>query len=296
MSKNEIISQEQIENKIFIIRDKQVMLDSDLAIMYQTETKYINRAVKRNIKRFPIDFAFQLNDKEWENLKFQYGTSSSHGGRRIPPYVFTEQGVAMLSAVLHTDIAIKVSVLIMQAFVQMRQLIGQKTIQDLRFSNIENKLIEHDQKFHRLFSALEKNELPQRGIFFNGQVFDAYELISKLIRSAEKSIVLIDNYIDESVLTHFSKKKKSVKVLLLTKKVTKQLGLDIKKANQQYGGFKAKSFEDSHDRFLIIDNEEIYHIGASLKDLGKKWFAFSKLEKHSVKSVLNAVVEADKKK
>src|SRR5699024_1575512 len=137
MSKNEIITQEQIENKIFTIREKQVMLDSDLATMYQTETKYINRAVKRNIKRFPIDFAFQLNEKEWGNLKFQFGTSSSYGGRRTPPYVFTEQGVAMLSAVLHTDIAIKISVLIMQAFVQMRQLIGQKTIQDLRFSHIE---------------------------------------------------------------------------------------------------------------------------------------------------------------
>ncbi len=293
MNKNITLTRKQIENRIFTIRGEQVMLDSDLAIMYQTETKYINRAIKRNSDRFPDDFMFQLNNEEWESLKFQFGTSSAHGGRRTLPFAFTEQGVAMLSAVLHTEIAISVSIQIMKAFVRMRQLIGNKTIQDLRFASIENKLIEHDQKFEQLFTALGENELPSRGLFFNGQVFEAYELMSRFIRSAKENIVLIDNYIDERVLTHFSKKRKGVEVLLLTKKVTRQLLLDIEKANQQYGGYSVRRFDISHDRFLIIDNHEIYHIGASLKDLGKKWFAFSKMNSESVQSILRAIKHID---
>ena len=289
MSKEIQISQQHIENRIYTIRGEQVMLDKDLAEMYQVETKYINRAVKRNEERFPNYFMFQLTDKEWENLKFQFGTSSEHGGRRTLPFVFTEQGVAMLSAVLRSDIAVKVSIQIINAFVQMRRAIGQETIQHLRLSNIENKLIEHDQKFNQIFTALEQNEIPQKGVFFDGQVFDAYEFTSKIIRSAQKSIILIDNYIDESTFVHLSKKKKGVQVSLLCKNINTQLKLDIQKANEQYGDFEQKTFSKSHERFLIIDNSEVFHLGASLKDLGKKWFAFSKMDKTSVEAILNKI-------
>ncbi len=219
MSKEMEISQLQIENRIYNIRNEQVMLDVDLAEMYQVETKYINRAVKRNEERFPNYFMFQLTDKEWENLKLQFGTSSGHGGRRTPPYAFTEQGVAMLSSVLRSDIAVKVSIQIINTFVQMRKLVGQNTVQQLRFSAIESKLIEQDYKFEQLFKAIEKNELPQKGIFFDGQVFDAYQFTSKIIRSAKKSIVLIDNYIDETTFTHLSKKEKNVPATLLCKNI-----------------------------------------------------------------------------
>lgn len=206
--KNEIeISQLQIENRICTIRGEQVMLDKDLAEMYQVESKRLNEQVKRNIERFPENFMFQLTDNEWSDLKSQIATSNNqHDGRRYLPYVFTEQGVAMLSSVLRSDIAVKVSIQIINTFVQMRKLVGQNTVQQLRFSAIESKLIEHDYKFEQLFKALEKNELPQKGIFFDGQVFDAYEFTSKIIRSAQKSIVLIDNYIDESTIVHLSKK------------------------------------------------------------------------------------------
>jgi hypothetical protein len=155
---------------------------------------------------------------------------------------------------------------------------------------IERKQLETDQKFEQVFKALEsKNIIPNQGIFFNGQVFDAYELASKIIRSAKKSIVLIDNYIDESTLTHLSKKTKAVKVVLLTKTMSNQLTLDVKKANEQYGNFEIREFASSHDRFLIIDNSDVYRLGASLKDLGKKWFAFSKMDKSSVSSIIREI-------
>jgi hypothetical protein len=290
MSDELTISQEYIESRIFSIRGLQIMLDSDLAEMYHTETKYITRAIKRNPNRFPIDFAFQLNDEEWKNLKFQVGTSSSHGGRRTPPFVFTEQGVAMLSSVLQTDIAIKASVQIIRAFIQMRKFINDNLGLLQRVDGIERKLIEADQKFEKVFNALErKDSIPTQGIFFENQVFDAYELAAKIIRSAKKNIVLIDNYIDENTLTHLSKKTKKVNVLLLTKTTSKQLELDIKKVNEQYGNFELKAFSKSHDRFLIIDEQEVYHLGASLKDLGKKWFAFSKMDKNSVENILKEI-------
>ena len=284
-----IISQQQIENRIFTIRGEQVMLDRDLAELYQVETRALNQAVKRNSERFPETFCFQLNDEEVNSMVSQNVIPSKQhlGGHR--PYVFTEQGVAMLSAVLRSTVAVQVSIQIINAFVQMRKLVGQNTVQQLRFSAIENKLIEHDHKFEQLFKALEQNELPQKGIFFEGQVFDAYAFTSKIIRSAKKSIILIDNYIDETTLTHLAKKEKKVKVVLLSKNSSKQLKLDIKKANEQYSNFTLKSFAQSHDRFLIIDHEEVYHLGASLKDFGKRWFAFSKMDKSWVEKILKEV-------
>lgn len=289
MSKEIEISQLQIENRIFTIRGEQVMLDRDLAEMYQVKPIRLREQVKRNSERFPENFMFRLTEDEVELMVSQNAIpSKQHLGGHLP-YAFTEQGVAMLSAVLRSDMAVKVSIQINNAFVQMRKLVGQNTVQQLRFSAIESKLIEHDYKFEQLFKALEKNELPQKGIFFDGQVFDAYEFTSRIIRSAQKSIVLIDNYIDESTFVHLSKKKKGVPVTLLCKSNDQQIELDIKKANEQYGGFRFKAFNKSHDRFLIIDQKEVYHLGASLKDLGKKWFAFSKMDEFSVESILKEI-------
>lgn len=289
--KNDIIlSQKEIENRIFNIRDVQVMLDNDLAEMYRVETRVLNQAVKRNVERFPDDFMFQLTEEEWKNLKSQNVMSSEHGGRRTLPFAFTEQGVSGLSGVLKSETAAKMHVAIMRTFVQMRKFINENLSLMNRLSDIEHKQLQADQKFEQVFKALEnKDIIPTQGVFFDGQIFDAYELASKIIRSAKQIIVLIDNYIDESALIHLSKKTKAVKVLLLTKNSTKQLDLDLKKANEQYGNFELKHFTKSHDRFLIIDNTEVYHLGASLKDLGKKWFAFSKIGEEWGKVIIKEI-------
>lgn len=290
MSKELIISQKLIENRIFTIRGVQVMLDRDLAEIYQVEVKRLNEQVKRNIERFPELFRFQLNNEEKSELVANCDRFETLKHSSTNPYAFTEQGVAMLSAVLRSDIAIKVSILIINVFVEMRKLITSHSGLLHRMDGIERKLLETDHKFDKIFKALEKKDnIPNQGVFFDGQIFDAYELTSKIIRSAKKSIVLIDNFIDESTLTHLSKKAKAVKVLLLTKNITRQVSLDVKKANEQYNNFELKIFTKSHDRFLIIDYTEVYHLGASLKDLGKKWFAFSKLEKNSIAAIIKEI-------
>ena len=304
--KNEIIKQSEIQNRIYTIRSKQVMLDSDLAEIYQVETRALNQAVKRNIDRFPDDFMFQLTKNEFENdlisqvvipnkehsnLKSQSVTSSSHGGKRKLPYVFSEQGVSMLSAVLRSQVAIDVSINIIRAFAEMRKFIENNANLFNRLSNIEQKQIANDVKLNdtdnkidSILKALEDKSIkPKQDIFFNGQIFDAYTFVSDLVRTAKNSIILIDNYIDDTVFTHFSKREKNVSFTILTKNISKQLSLDVKKHNEQYPSVEVKVFKDAHDRFLIIDEKEIYHFGASLKDLGKKWFAFSKMDISSVK-------------
>ncbi len=299
MSKLPSISQMHIENCIFAIRGVQVMIDYHLAELFNVETKRLNEQVKRNSKRFPSSFMFQLTTIEWDNLQSQIATTRINDHlqtqiattkRRTLPYAFTEQGVAMLSAVLNSDTAIHVSIQIMDAFVKMRQILLENSFINFRLNKIELKQLETDQKFEQVSKALErKNVIPTQGVFFDGQVFDAYELSSKIIRSAKKSIVLIDNYLDESTITHLNKKREKVKVILLTKNISKQLTLDVRKANEQFGDFEIKAFDKSHDRFLIIDDQEVYHLGASLKDLGKKWFAFSKLDKNSLENILKAI-------
>jgi N-acyl-D-aspartate/D-glutamate deacylase len=273
-----------IENSIFTVRGVQVMLDSDLSTIYQTETKYINRAVNRNPARFPDAFAFQLNDEEWEILRFQIGTLNGKTGRgqhrKYLPWVFTEQGVAMLSAVLNTERAILASIHIMQAFVAMRKFLLHNASVFQRIDQIALKQLKTDEKIEQIFKALETSKQePDKGIFFDGQVFDAYVFVSDIIKKAQREIILIDNYIDESTLIQLAKKSKEVKVRLFAKNIQKQLLLDLKKANEQYGNtFELQELKSSHDRFLIIDQKELYHLGASLKDLGKKWFAFSKMD------------------
>jgi hypothetical protein len=215
-------------------------------------------------------------------LKYQIGTSS-WGGKRKPTYVFTEQGVAMLSSVLNSQKAIEINIQIIRAFVEMRKFISNNLEIFQRIGNIENKQITYDKNFQKVFQALEDNSIPKKGIFFEGQMFEAYTFVSNLIRSAKESIILIDNYVDDSVLTLFSKKQKNVKVVVYTKN-SKTLELDVKKFNEQYNNLELKEFDKSHDRFLIIDGR-VYHFGASLKDLGKKWFAFSRFDKEGLKLI-----------
>lgn len=282
--KNEVL---KVENRIFDIEGEKVMLDSDLAEMYGVATKVLNQAVKRNLDRFPKQFRFVLSELQYENLWSQIvttsGSSKNHGGRRTMPFVFTEQGVAMLSAVLKSDTAVKVSVEIMQAFVQMRNNIN-SNISLLQLSqDFEQFKLQTGGNFDKIFKALEGNtEIPKQGIFFEGQTYDAFVFVKQLIAKAKTNLTIIDNYIDETVITMLTAKTEGVKVNLLTKNISKQLELEIKKANSQYPLIQLKKFESSHDRFIIIDGKEIYHLGASLKDLGKKWFAFSKMEVGSV--------------
>jgi len=280
MENKPTISTTEIRNLIYSINGKQVMLDSNLASLYQVETKNLNKAVKRNIERFPASFCFQLNEEEAEILRFQIGTSSlSYGGRRYLPYVFTEQGVAMASAILRSNIAVKVSVEIMEAFVEMRRILMSNASLFHRLDKIEFKQLEADQKFEEIFKALENDKLhSEKGIFYNGQVFDAYALVSDIIRTAKSSIILLDNYVDDTVLTLLGKRNNDVSATIYTKNISNQLRLDVQRYNNQYPRIEIEIFPDAHDRFLIIDNTELYHIGASLKDLGKKWFAFSRMD------------------
>ena len=280
---NDIDYSENIQNRIITIRGVYVMLDSDLAELYGVMVKRLNEQVKRNKERFPDEFMFQLNREEWNNLKSQIATSR-WGGKRKLPYVFTEQGVAMLSAVLHSDTAIKVSIKIMQAFIEMKRFIAGNVALFQRIENVELKQFETDKKLDEVFKALEnKNISLKQGVFFEGEVYDAYAFVSDLIRSANKFLILIDNYIDDTVLTMFIKRNVGVNFTILTRRISKQLQLDVEKHNQQYPEVKLMVFNEAHDRFLIIDGKEIYHFGASLKDLAKRWFAFSKLDNSSVK-------------
>ena len=280
-----------IETRIFNLRGEPVMIDRDLADMYQVETKVLNQAVKRNIERFPEQFRFQLNNTEKNELvtncdRFQNLKHASNN-----PYAFTERGVAMLSAILRSKVAIQVSIQIMNAFVQMRKTIGNNLSLLQLSEDFKQHKLETDSKFEQVFKALEAPEIEHKqGVFFNGQTYDAYDFINTLIKIAKQQIILIDNYIDDTVITQLTKKKKNVEVLLLSKTLSKKLQLDIEKANTQYPTFTAISFAESHDRFLILDQKEVYHLGASLKDLGKKWFAFSKLETSSV-TILNQIKE-----
>ncbi len=280
-----ILNETDIKTRIYTIRGLQVMIDRDLAELYGVETRTLNQAVKRNIERFPNDFMFQLTEDEMKNWKSQIVmTNKEKMGLRRNSYVFTEQGVANLSSVLKSDKAIEINIQIMRAFVSMRRFISSNAQIFQRLDTVETKLADHDRKIELVFKAIEDKDLkPEKGIFFDGQVFDAYKFVSDLIRSSKNSIILIDNYVDDSVLTLFNKRNKDVSVTIYTKEMTKQLSLDLEKYNSQYQNIMINEFGHSHDRFLIIDDKEVYHFGASLKDLGKKWFAFSKFDKDSFK-------------
>ena len=288
--KNDLIP---IENRIFTFRGEKVMVDRDLAEMYQVETKVLNQAVKRNIARFPENFRFQLTAIEKIELVTNCDRFANLKHASTNPYAFTEQGVAMLSAVLKSETAVQVSIQIMQAFVQMRKSIHNNLSLLQLSTDFEQFKLSTTQQFDKIFNVLENNkEIPKQGVFYNGQTYDAYAFVNQLIKTAKNNIILIDNYIDDTVITLLTAKKTNVQVTLLMQQPTKKLELDVQKANTQYPTFVIKKFNLSHDRFLIIDNKEVYHIGASLKDLGKKWFAFTKLENDTVKllGTLNELV------
>lgn len=271
-----------VKSRIFTFRNKQVMIDKDLAELYGVETKRLNEQVKRNIERFPDEFRFQLTENEKNELVANCDRFNNLKYSTVNPYAFTEQGVAMLSGVLNSKIAINVSIQIMNAFVEMRSFLIQNAQIFQRLESLESKQLEHlkdsDKKFNLLFDALESNSLKaNQGIFYDGQIFDAYTLISDIIRSSTKSIILIDNYLDDTVLKVLSKRDKGISVTLYSKNITEVLKQDLLKHNSQYEKIELKELKSSHDRFLIIDNKDVYHFGASLKDAGKKWFAFSKL-------------------
>lgn len=279
MNKTSIITENSIKDKIYTIRGLQVMLDRDLAGLYEVETKRLNEQVKRNIERFPEDFMFQLTEKEKTELVAKCDHLESLKYASNSPYAFTEHGVTALSGILRSKKANQINIQVIRAFVAMRRFISKNAEIFQRLDNVERKHIEYDDKFEKVFDAIEnKDVVKKQGIFYNGQVFDAHIFISDLIRTAERSIILIDNYVDDSVLTLFSKKNKNVRITIFTKSISAQLKLDLERYNSQYNPITIKEFKDSHDRFIIIDDTDVYHIGASLKDLGKKWFAFSRFD------------------
>jgi hypothetical protein len=276
---------ELIKKKIHTIRGMQVIFDRDLAELYQVETRKLNQAVKRNIDRFPERYMFQINKIEFKELRSNFinewisqnvTSNKIKMGLRKLPYAFTEHGITMLSSVLKSKKAIMINILIIDAFIAMRKFLSTNNQFIQKFQQIDQKLLEHDNNFDKIFDLMQNN-IPKQGIFFDGQIFDSYKFVCDLIKSAKKSIILIDNYIDETVLEIFTKTKINVKIY-----TANYLKLDVDKYLKQYNNVEIIKFSKSHDRFLIID-DMVYHIGASLKDLGKKWFAFSKLDKDGLK-------------
>lgn len=281
-----------IRNMIYTFRGKQVMVDSDLAALYKVETKVFNQAVKRNLNRFPESFRFQLNEEEFKNLRSQFATSSSnkHGGRRYLPYVFTEQGIAMLSAVLKSDIAVEVSIKIMNSFVEMRKFLLSNQEMFARLDRVELKQLETDKKLEEVFNYIATNSEVKQKIFFNGQIYDAFSFIVGIIKKATKEIILIDNYVDINTLNILCKKNDGVNINVYTSGKGNLTIKDINKFNTQYPTLTVKTNTDFHDRFLILDNTEVYHVGASIKDAGKKSFGITKIEdKDLVESLLKRV-------
>lgn len=280
-------TEEKIENLIHYVRGQQVMIDSDLALLYNVETKRLNESVKRNAKRFPESFCFQLSEDEYADLRSQIATSntentSSKGGRRYLPYVFTEPGIAMLSAVLRSDEAIQVSINIMNAFVKMRRFMAENALMFDKLNSLELKQLEYqkesNEKFDQIFAYISEHEEVGQKIFFEGQIYDAFSLLVSLVGKAEKSIVLIDNYVDVGTLNILAKKKDGVDVTIYTVRRTRLASQDIANFNSQYPTLTVNYTGVFHDRFLIIDEETAYHIGASLKDAGKKCFGISRIE------------------
>ena len=307
------LSKEEIKKLIYTIRGKQVMIDSDVARLYHYKTKVLNLTVRRNIERFPEEFCFQLTENEFQTLRFQIGTSKQNesqnlrfqfetskqsseinnnlrGGRRYLPYVFTEQGIAMLAGVLKNDIAVKVSLNIINSFIEMRKFIASNGQVFERLTNMEYKLLEHDKKFDIVFDQLQQEENIKQRIFFEGQIYDAYSLIIDIIKKANRKITIIDNYIDDSILKMLAKKNKNVEVTILTSIKSDIQNIDIQKFNKEYPTLKVAKTDKFHDRFVLLDNTEMYHLGASIKDLGKKCFAISKVENEEMINLIKRVI------
>ena len=288
-----VIDETMIKSKIHIIRNQKVMFDFELAEIYGYSTKRLNEQVRRNKNRFPSEFMFRLTAEEYEYLRSQNATSSednAHGGRRYMPYVFTEQGIAMLSAVLKSDIAVEVSVKIMNSFVEMRNFLLSNREMFARLDRVELKQLETDKKLEKVFNYIATNTEVKQNIFFDGQIYDAFSFIVGLVKKAKKEIILIDNYVDVNTLNILCKKNQGVDVTITTAGKGSLSTKDVTKFNAQYPKLSVKTTMDFHDRFLIIDKAEVYHIGASIKDAGKKSFGITKIEdKDLVKSLVNKV-------
>lgn len=288
-----------IENLIHIIRGQQVMIDSDLARLYGVETKYLKRSVKANIKRFPADFMFELDQSEFNSLRCKNSTSnekSQRGGTRYMPFVFTEQGVAMLSGVLKSDTAIEVNIRIMRAFIAMRSFLMNNAHLFSRIEALEHNhllmnshLSETDRKIDEVLTRLDNgNHQPLHGILFDGRIFDAYVFICDLIESARERIILIDNYADYSSLKQLDKRASGVSAIVYTSDKNKSIKDDIKRHDAQYPSIEVRYYQNVHDRFLIID-ESVYLVGGSFKDLGKKLVGFAKMESVSPNELIHGI-------
>ncbi len=275
----------EIEARIYTIRGMQVMIDSDLAILYGVQTKRLLEQVRRNIERFPSHFMIQMEENEVDSLRSQIATLKNQSLKRARgehfkyrPFVFTEHGVAMLSSVLKSPTAIETSIYIIESFVKYRNQSSRYIVLFQQMEQMKNQITDHESSIKKILQKLEPTFTQSSGIFFNDQIFDAYVFSSELISKAKKSIILIDNYIDETTLLQLSKRNKKVYCTIYTEKLTEQLKLDVEKHNAQYPSIEIRILKNAHDRFLILDEKELYHLGASLKDLGKRWFAFSKMD------------------
>lgn len=294
MDKQEIVpivtEIKDIERLVYVIRGKQVMLDSDLAMLYQVETKNLNKAATRNADRFPEDFRFKLTNEEYNNLRFQFGTSNEkqvgRGGRRYYPFVYTEQGISMLASVLHSKVAVQVSINIMRSFVEMRKFVANNALLFEKVSHIELRQLEYqkntDERFDKVFQYIEDHAESEQKIFFDGQIYDAFSLIVSIIQKAQREIVLIDSYVDIDTLNILSKKNTGVDVKIITYSNARLSNTDITNFNAQYPNLIVKRSQVFHDRFVILDSSTVYHIGASIKDAGKKCFGISMIQDQGI--------------
>ena len=282
----------EIKRLIYVIRGQQVMLDADLALLYHVDTGALNRAAKRNEDRFPEDFRFQITKEEYSNLKCQIGISSSnnYGGRRTMPFVYTEQGILMLASVLHSDVAVIVSVKIMRIFVEMRRFISNNQLMFEKISDVELKQLEYqketDEKFDKVFQYIDDHAESEQKIFFAGQIYDAFSLLTSLVQNAKEKNILIDGYVDVHTLNILAKKNNGVNVEIFTYPSAKLTNDDISNFNAQYPEISVKRTNVFHDRFIILDEKTVYHVGASLKDAGKKCFAISLMEDSDIAKAL----------
>lgn len=286
MRKKQLICQEKFLNKdikdlIYTIRGMQVMLDSDVANLFKYTTKNINKSVKNNAERFSEYYCFQLTTKEYNSLmtrRYNIIKIGRSNNRKYLPYVFTEYGITMLAALLKSEVAVNISIKIVNTFMQMRKNFSENNQVFERLTSLEYKLLEQEKKINNILGELKFEENIKQKIFFKGQIYDAYSIIIDIIKSANKKILIIDNYIDDNVLKMLSKKKKDVEVTILTSIKSNIEKLDIKKFNKEYPILKLEKTNKFHDRFIIVDNKEMYHLGASIKDLGKKCFGINKIE------------------
>ena len=290
-----------IRSHIYTIRGEQVMLDSDLAKIYHVETRVFNQAVKRNEDRFPSNFRFRLSMEEYRSLISQIVTSKeenveNRGGRQKAPYVFTEQGIAMLSGVLRSEVAVRVSVKLMNAFVAMRRALVTIAPVMSRLEAVERRQItdqsRNEERFDAIFKAMDGGDFPQQKVFFEGKHYDAYSFAKKLMRRASKKIVLVDGYSDEVTLDILAQKKGGVEILVATsqKMIDRHLTpVAVEKFNKQNPTLAVKAVGAFHDRFLILDDTELYHFGASLKDLGRQYCAVTKMDAQFIPSIMERI-------